>query len=133
MDTRLTQHLRRQVLELPYLDRVLLLRDIADSVRGHSRPRPQRRLAELGGKMRDLTGEDVCRRGRTRHLIACRNVFTLVARLEGYSQDEIGRYLGQSRSTVCCCEKRMRGAMTVPEFNPELIQLYNDYTQLTTE
>lgn len=131
MDKRLTPYLRRRVMELAYSDRVLLLRELNDSVRTRPFVQPADRLRELGDKMNALAGVNIRGRGRTRPLVEARMVFTLVARLEGITQEEIAAYLGQDHSTVSYGEKRMRVAMSVPKAYPELINLYNNYTDLT--
>ena len=125
---RLTPYLRRRVLELCTLDRLVLQRELANSLKVDY-VAPTQRLGLLGDAMRDLSGYDIRARIRTREVVTAREVFVFVARLEGITQDAIAKYLKRDHATISYCEARMREALIYPRICPEKIELYNKFTQ----
>lgn len=130
---RLTPHLRRRVLDLDTLDRIALYRALGDSLRHSGDTLPEERLARRKRVMDEVSGVDVQQRSRSREVVDARAVFIFVARMEGFSQRVIARYLGQNHSTISLAEGRVRTALSMPRAYAELINLYNNYTQTIYE
>lgn len=125
---RLTPYLRRRVLNLSMTDRVALRREIDDSIAQPQRVKPCDRLRYLADKMQEVAEVDVRQRSRLAAIVEARGIFVFVARCEGISQLEIGRFLKMNHSTVSFTEKKVRGMFEVPAAFKETIGLYNQYT-----
>ena len=129
---RLTPYLRRRVLNLSKVDRLALQREIMASIREECRSNPVTRMEVLARKMEDVSGVDLLHvRGHRGPMgtTTARTVFCFVARMDGITQQRIGDFLGVNHSTVACAEGRMRDALATPRFFPDLIRLYNEFTQ----
>ena len=124
MDERLTPHLRRRVLALPVSDRLALNAEIVRSL--NDVPTIER-LDVLRDKMEGCAGVDVRVRTRLRKYVEARMVFSYVAKMEGYTQNELAEFLGCDHSTVCTTQKSMARAFETPRAYASAINLYNEY------
>lgn len=129
----LTPELQRQVLNLDLNDRVALLHALQRSMPHPDAMMAEAYLARWAQQMRDISGWDVKAHGKERSLVNARTVFCFVARTYGISQRAIAGFLRQDRTTVSCTESRMRTALSMPKAYPEMINLYNVYTELITK
>ena len=125
---RLTPYLRRRVMRLPVEERVVLHREILQSLESPELVQTDVRLNRLAEVMQSVAGLDVRERRRQSDLVRARVVFVFVARAEGFSQCTIGRFLDLNHSTVCYMEKRMRDALALPVAFQDYIALYNQFT-----
>ena len=125
---RLTPYLRRRVMRLPIEERVVLHREILQSLESPELVQTDVRLTRLAEVMQAVSGLEVRERCRQADLVRARVVFIFVARAEGFSQCTIGRFLDLNHSTVCYMEKRMRDALSMPVAFQDYIALYNQFT-----
>lgn len=128
MVKRLTPHLRRMVIDLPVADRVELIEALRTSLMSPEHCGVQR-LRYMAEKMKAISGKDVSVNSRDRRLVWARNIFIFVARREGFSQSDIGGFVGRDHSSVCAAEKRVNDMFACPECYEEEIRTYNLYTQ----
>ncbi len=115
-------------MRLPVEERVVLNREIIQSLENPEAVQTDARLLRLAEVMQSVAGLDVRQRTRRSDFIRARVVFIFVARAEGFSQCAIGRFLDLNHSTVCYMEKRMRDALSVPVAFQDYIALYNQFT-----
>lgn len=128
MDERLTPYLRRRVMRLSVEDRVILHREILRSLESPAAVQTDTRLSRLAEVMEGLTGCDVRKRSRRADIIRARCVFVFVSRAEGFSQCDIGFFLGLDHSSVCYLEKKMGDVLALPVAYQDYIALYNQFT-----
>lgn len=115
-------------MRLPVEERVVLHREILQSLEAPELVQTDVRLKRLAEVMQSVAGLDVRERRRQSDLVRARVVFVFVARAEGFSQCTIGRFLDLNHSTVCYMEKRMRDALSMPVAFQDYIALYNQFT-----
>lgn len=115
-------------MRLPVEERVVLHREILQSLESPELVQTDVRLNRLAEVMQSVAGLDVRERTRRSDFIRARVVFVFVARAEGFSQCAIGRFLDLNHSTVCYMEKRMRDALALPVAFQDYIALYNQFT-----
>lgn len=115
-------------MRLPVEERVVLHREIIQSLENPEAVQTDARLLRLAEVMQSVAGLDVRQRTRQSDFIRARVVFIFVARAEGFSQCTIGHFLDLNHSTVCYMEKRMRDALSVPVAFQDYIALYNQFT-----
>jgi len=123
----LTPYLRRRVLKLSAEDRLALRHEIDKSLGEFTGDRLAR-LRQLVEVMNQLADLDILTRNRCSKYIRARVVLTFVARLEGFSQLEVGDAIGLNHSTVCYLEKQMRKALAMPDQYGDYLELYNQFT-----
>lgn len=123
---RLTARLRRTVLSLPPQERLSLQEDILASLSPDRRVGTAR-MEDLREAMRRVSGTDVLEVTRLRINVEARTVFAYVARVEGFSQCDVARFLQKNHSTIWNMEKTMASAFAHPQSYPTLITLYNEY------
>ena len=114
-------------MRLPVEERVVLHREILQSLEQPELVQTDVRLNRLAEVMQSVAGLDVRQRTRQSDFIRARVVFIFVARAEGFSQCTIGRFLDLNHSTVCYM-KRMRDALSMPVAFQDYIALYNQFT-----
>lgn len=122
---RLTPWLRRRTLALPLADRLALIEALRGSIVAGYETRDQR-LHQLAAKMQAISGQDV-RTNRKPAAVNARYVFSLIATQEGFTQSEIGRFLGRDHSTVHYMLGQMGRAFELPHQYPDTIALYNQF------
>ena len=115
-------------MRLPVYERVVLHREILKSLESPERVQTDVRLNRLAEVMQSVSGLDVRERSRKPDIVRARVVFVFVARAEGFTQSAIGNFLKLDHSTVCCIEKRMRDALSLPAAYRDYIDLYNKFT-----
>ena len=127
MQGRLTPYLRRRVLGLPLGDRMELVSQILSRSPRLEFP-VHSRLEFLAGVLVGCCGVDVrVSRDRSLQSSVARTVFVYAARREGFTQEEIGRFIGRNHSTVCCAERRMQDAFAAPQGNREHVELLDRF------
>ena len=133
MQGRLTPYLRRRVMGLPLGDRMELVSMVLSASPRTEFPVASR-LGFLADILRDVSGVDIRRSGdRSLPVTAARTVFVYAARREGFTQEEIGRFIGRNHSTVCCAEIRMRDALSAPRGNREHVELLDRFMKELSE
>lgn len=123
----LTPYLRRRVLKLSAEDR-LALRHIIDRSLSAPVNDSLARLTQLLNIMQETSGLNLLERNRRADYVRARIVFVFVAKMEGFSQLEVGKVLQLNHSTVCYHEKVMAKAVALPEQYADYITLYNKFT-----
>lgn len=126
---RLTPYLRRRCLALNVEDRVALLRSLQESLTDSARTDTDR-LDRLGEAMEGLTGFDVRTRTRLAEYVRARVVYAFTARMEGFSQMAVAKWLGLDHSTVHHLERRMNDALSMPSAFKDYVGLYNQFTSV---
>lgn len=114
-------------MNLPIADRAALAGMLRISVGEPSNP--QERMQYFADKMQEVSGIDVKKRSRDRETVTARCLFMFVARREGYSQSDIGRFVGRDHATVCHAENRVKDMFSFPNAYKEEINLYNKYIE----
>ena len=104
-------------MRLPVYERVVLHREILKSLESPERVQTDVRLNRLAEVMQSVSGLDVCERSRKTDIVR-----------EGFTQSAIGNFLKLDHSTICCIEKRMRDALSLPVAYRDYIDLYNKFT-----
>lgn len=128
VESKLTPYLRRRVLALPMEDRLALNRALSVSLRPDAPAEAgEPRLDVLRSAMENIATVDLKDRCRDRAHTEPRIVFAFICRREGFSQGEIGKYLGVDHSTVCYWERRMGEALAYPASWQTLMNIYNKY------
>lgn len=123
---RLTAQLRRRVLSLPVGERTILMGEILTSLEDvHLAPS----LEAMGEVMESVSGIPFRERNRSLPYVRARAVFAACALEEGYTQREVGDYLGTNHCTVHYLGKKMAEAIEYPNLYQDYITLYNDYTK----
>lgn len=113
MDQRERLRVQRLLHGLPASD-LLEVRAILDSLlRGGE---PGNRLEVLCRYFIEATGRDPLRPGRDAAACWDRAIFCAVAREEGFTQAQIGHFLGMDHSSVCYMQGRIRTAQAAPVF-----------------
>ena len=115
-------------MRLPVYERVVLHREILKSLGSPEHVPTDVRLNRLAEVMQLVSGLDVRVRSRKTELVRARVVFVFVARAEGFTQSAIGNFLKLDHSTICCIEKKMRDALSLPAAYQDYIALYNQFT-----
>ena len=126
MAQRLTPQLRRRALALDLADRVALVEALRTSIAAGYDTREQR-LDQLAAAMQRCSGQDVRTNRKPAAVVNARYVFALIASQEGFSQCEIGRYLGRNHSTIHYMLDQMGKAFELPHQYADTIALYNQF------
>ena len=116
-------------MRLPVYERVVLHREILKSLESPELVQTDVRLNRLAEMMQSVSGLDVRVHSRKTDIVRARVVFVFVARAEGFTQCAIGNFLNLDHSTVCCIEKKMRDALSLPAAYRDYIDLYNKFTK----
>ena len=123
---RLTPHLRRQCEALALPDRLALVRTLMRGIMAEPADRDTTRLDTIAQAVESLEGASVHEPRHIPGAVRARSVFCYVAEKEGFSQVEIGRYLGRPQTSIHFMRGRMLQAFDHPEQWNDYITLYNN-------
>lgn len=123
---RLTPHLRRQCEALALPDRLALVRTLMRGIMAEPADRDTTRLDTIAQAVGHLEGASVHEPRHIPGAVRARSVFCYVAEKEGFSQVEIGRYLGRPQTSIHFMRGRMLQAFDHPEQWNDYITLYNN-------
>jgi len=82
------------------------------------------------GIMSGLLGRDILERCRERMLVWARYMVCYQLILDGYSQENIGKWMKMDHSTVCHGKRQVANMLEMPSMYPEEIGLWKKFKEL---